>query len=302
MKNKSNIKEEIYFSLKVLVCIIIILSFWLSLIGKLHIPIETSKAEESELEYHIINYVDINKSYKVVFPTEKSIIIRLDDVQGYLWRDLTINLTDTVLSKNMSITLAVIPTRINKDIIMKKYLLNISRNNKVEIAQHGFNHTVDEFNNLSINDSYNSILSGSEIIEKILRVNPITFIPPYNTYNNNTSYVLSTLNFMILSGSRDEYSIGNNISRIGFNTETKYSNQTELIPVDDILNECKISLDNRNICVIMVHPQDYIDSNKLMNATKYNEFINLLDGIKSLHVKSITFKDLIKYTGEEIWN
>lgn len=88
-------------------------------------------------------------------PVEKVIILRMDDVQGYAWNRLVINLTDAVLSKNMSMTLGVIPDRdINNDTVIKKYLLEKIKDPRIEIAQHGTTHTENEFLNLSENDTY----------------------------------------------------------------------------------------------------------------------------------------------------
>jgi Uncharacterized protein conserved in bacteria (DUF2334) len=286
---------------KILFCVVTVVAFWSALIwGSPFYTINLADEQLNVYKYDhspVTRYFDDNiGSYKAILPAEKVIILRMDDVQGYLWRDLSINLTDTVLANDMSITLAVIPDRaFDSDSIMRLYLIEKSNDNRIEIAQHGFKHNIDEFLYLNESEAHDSILSGLDTIMNLLKVKPVTFIPPYNTYNNNTTIALSKLDFSIISGEMDDYGYINNVASFGFNTKTKNSTDNELIPVDTIFDECNKSLQEKNICVIMIHPQDYADSNGMMNNTKYIEFVKMLNGLKSLGARSITFKDLVKY-------
>lgn len=289
---------NLFSILKIIFSIVVVVIFWSSLVGGS--PLYLVKYFETQLDVYkydnspVIRYFDEIANHKVFLPTERIIVLRMDDVQGYLWREETINLTDTVLAHNLSITLAVIPdSKLDNDTELRHYLIVKSKDSRIEIAQHGLKHTPDEFVNISESDAYNATLSGSNILENFLRVKPVTFIPPYNTYNNNTTIALSKLNFSIISGEKNDSGIINNISRFGFDAKTKKSTESELIPIPIILDECNTSLKEKNICVIMIHLQDYVDKNGNMNNTKYLEFVKLLDGVKSLDAKSITFKDLI---------
>ena len=85
-----------------------------------------------------------------------------------------------------------------------------------------------------------------------------------------------------------------NVASIGYNVRT--SAQDQLIPIRNVLKNCKVSLDERNICVILIHPQDYsMEDEWAIDDIKHAEFVSLLDELKKLNAKSITFKDLIKY-------
>lgn len=286
---------------KIMFCVGTVVAFWSALIWGS--PFYAINLAENQLNVYKYDYSpvtryfdDNNGSYKAFLPIEKVIILRMDDVQGYSWRDLSINLTDTVLANNMSVTLGIIPDRaFDSDSTLRHYLIEKSIDNRIEIAQHGFKHNINEFLSLNESEAHDSILSGMDTIINLLKVKPVTFIPPYNTYNNNTTIALSKMNFSIISGERDDYGYMNNVASLGFNTKTKNSTDNELIPVHTILDECNKSLQEKNICVIMIHPQDYSDSNGKMNNTKYMEFVKMLNGLKSLGATSITFKDLVKY-------
>jgi peptidoglycan/xylan/chitin deacetylase (PgdA/CDA1 family) len=290
--------DKIKLYLKVIVCLFIVAIFWSSLLfGS---PLYLVKVSENliikndvDVNQPVIRYID-NQNLRAEKPTERAIILRMDDVQGYLWRALVINLTDSMLQKNMSVTLAVIPNRsLNDDVVMRKYLLDKIKNPRIEIAQHGFNHKENEYLNISEADAYNITRSGQDILRNYLRVDPVTFVPPYDEYNSNTTKTISELGFKIISAKKNEFQFNENIAYIGFNEETKISNQNNLIPVPDVLNACNKSLNDRNLCVIVIHPQDYAD-NGIMNRTRYSEFVDLLEGLKNLNAKSATFKDLLK--------
>lgn len=241
------------------------------------------------------NYQIHNKNVsRFNLPTEKVIILRMDDVQGYAWNKIVINLTDTIIGKNMSVTLGVIPDRnVDKDATIKKYLLEKIKDRRIEIAQHGTNHTENEFLNLSELDTYSLAKLGLENMTRMFGVYPVTFIPPYNEYNRNTTRALSKLGFKIISGRGKEYRDDGNMMYIGYDTQTKYSDQKELIPVNKIIDACNVALDEKNICVIMIHPQDYVKNDgKTLDEDRYVEFVELLDELKKFHAKSSTFRDL----------
>lgn len=222
-----------------------------------------------------------NCSYKanVKFPTEKVIILRMDDVE-INWKNPVMNLTDTVLSKNMSVTLGVVPTQIDDE--LKKYLIDKTKDSRVEIAQHATYHIKDEFKNLSKSKKYNTIKLGKEKIRDTLGIKTITFIPNYDL--NQDTNMLSELGFEIVSTGKNEYRYDENLLIIG---TTKTSNSK------DIIDSCKILLEQKNVCVVNIHPQDYVNkSTNTLNNNRYDNFVELLDQLKTLNTKFVTFKDL----------
>lgn len=278
--------------LKIMVCILIGVIFWSALItGN---PFSSIVYLENKYYSYQYDKLPIIKYQNITYNlTDKFIILRMDDVQGFLWRDITIKLTDTILENNMSITLAVIPDRaLNKDIKIKNYLIKRSRDNRVEIAQHGYTHSENEFLYVNKSEAERLIFLGySEIIES-LKVKPITFIPPYNVYNKNTTIALSNLNFKFISSDRNETGKEYNLTLLGYDATTKETDSDELTPIEEIINKCNKSLSDKNVCVIMIHLQDYSNKDGTLNKTEYSQFVNLLDELKKLNATSITFKDL----------
>jgi len=408
------IGKKLFSYMKVFFFVVTIIVFWLTLIGasplingqKYPIQIINTTAENRLLpilaekpktenitnivETPIISYFD-NRSHKTFPPREKSIILRMD-IEEYAMKDLVINLTDTILNMNMSVTLVVPPDRnLHNDFNIRKYLIDKSKNPRIEIAQYGYDDNVtDSVTNITENnnntnntenvtdgvitkitenniennntnntesvtdekDVYKMIELGKKEIINDLRIVPVTFVLPYDEYDRYLIEVLTRLNFKIISAkvndlnfdaetdtnftyeneddntieisgatwedgptetilsnlnttnstnddpiniinSTDIQLVGN-VASIGYNVRT--SAQDQLIPIRNVLKNCKVSLDERNICVILIHPQDYsMEDEWAIDDIKHAEFVSLLDELKKLNAKSITFKDLIKY-------
>jgi len=242
-----------------------------------------------------INLSGNNSLNQFNMSTDRTIILRLDDVQAWAWNKITINLTETILEKNMSITLDVIPKYIETDPTIKNYIISKLNDPRVEIAQHGTNHTEDEYANLSESESYYLAKSGFDKIIKTFGIKPITFIPPHDAYNENITRALSKLGFIIFSAKQGEYKFDGNMFYLGYTVSTKDFDKEELNNVDEVVNKCKINLQLTNVCVIMIHPQDYANSDLItLNTTRYSSFIKLLDELNSLNATFSTFRDLIE--------
>ncbi len=237
----------------------------------------------------------VNSSRKFIMPTKKVIIIRMDDVQAWAWNKISPNITDTVLGKNMSITLGVIPKNIDKDPMMKNYLAGRLNNPGVEIAQHGLNHSESEFRDLNESYAYELAKAGLEKLVKTFGLYPVTFIPPNNEYSDDTAKALSKLGFKVLSAEYEEYRFDGNIAYIGYTKATKYSKKYELTPVNEVLDSCRVSLQLRNVCVILLHPQDFASDDKAtMSDDRYKKFVELLDGLKTMNATFVNFKELVE--------
>lgn len=227
-------------------------------------------------------------------PSQRVIILRLDDVQAYGWDDIAINLTETVLKKNISITLGVIPDGMEKSNPVSDFLLKNSKNPLIEIAQHGTNKHEDTLTNATVEEIYNSTKIGMQKIALSTGVIPITFATPYNVYSLESTEALSQLGFRILSAKEREFRTNGYITLIGYDTQTKIYGQPSLVNISTIIYLCNLSLNSKNTCVIMMHPQDYANSNGRMDPQSYQQFLELLDQLDNLNATFVTFKDLVK--------
>lgn len=293
--------------LKTILSSIVIIALLILIINNLSYSRPKTVNDNTENSTHLNNSDTINVIHNgsgrgdgnsLIYPSEETIVIRMDDVgEGDLWDDTIINVTDAILERNMSITMGVIPNRrIENNKIMLNYLLNKVGNPRVEIAQHGTNHSINEMENLSEYDAYNVIVSGLDKLTRVLNVRPVTYIPPYEKYNENTTKALSRLGFKIISADSKEYIYTNNVATIRWNAGTQSWKNVELDQEKDytygIVTSCYRSLNVRNLCVILIHPQDFINEDNKMDKYKYTEFVRLLDNLGKLNARFATFRDL----------
>lgn len=78
-----------------------------------------------------------------------------------------------------------------------------------------------------------------------------------------------------------------------FDADTVLYNYKEnkLLPADKIISDCEKEFLLSNLCVIMIHPQDFA-GNGVLNEEKYKVYLNLLDWLPKIGVSFTRFKDL----------
>ena len=219
---------------------------------------------------------------------EPTIILRMDDVRAY--SKLTKPLVDEIISRNMSVTLGVIPKNLENDRSMIKYLIEIKTNPKIEIAQHGNLHE-----ELDKNISEESLLDGYGKIQHIIGVVPVTYIPPYNEVSLESKEIISNY-FRIISGEQGIIKEGEKMAEIGQTIATYYYTTNEVVPIERIVSKCDESLSKTNICVVNIHPQEYatnINNPTILSDERFEEYKRLLDELQNLGAKFLTFNDVV---------
>ena len=214
---------------------------------------------------------------------DRNIILRMDDVQAEMWRDIQIKMVEDALDRDKTLSLGVIPFNLFNDRKMSKFLMDNRCN--VEISLHGYTHDYTEFKTLSFEEADDKIKKGLKILNKI-EPNVITFIPPENVFSEGTEQAVFNNSFEVLSAEHGdtEYSL----------TQSTYDwASSELEDYRLVLSGCKNDLDNNKTCIIMLHPQDYAANGEL-DEKKYDSYIKLLEGLDELDANVITFRDLVR--------
>lgn len=154
------------------------------------------------------------------------------------------------------------------------------RNNEIEIALHGYNHkdndlqkvsflknvSMSEFSGLSYSAQYTKLKLAKESIDSLLDIDVNVFIPPFNTYDENTLKALESLKFEIISANIDGSSNSDKISFIPFTLND--------------LNELQK--------VIIMHQNDQITIVVMMHSYSFKEISNYTGD----NTKRIEFKQL----------
>ena len=139
------------------------------------------------------------------------VIFRDDDIHSMELSLVKVN--NVFIDEKVPVTLGVIPFLKNhsltEDILLIYYLkfLKVLYPNLFEIALHGYTHQSlssfhvrSEFKGLDYESQYKRIYLGKKILKEALNIEPVTFIPPFNTYDNNTVLALKNLGFKVISG------------------------------------------------------------------------------------------------------
>lgn len=226
-----------------------------------------------------------------VIVTEPSIVVRIDDIQ-----DHNVPLKDMIIEgmrRNISLTLGVIPDRIGHEPEFDEFLRGISQNSRIEIAQHGTNHTPTD-----INITEQEMNKGFDRIIAELGVVPVTYIPPYNTMTPEAKEVVGK-KFKIISLSGGAFKSGEQYAEISQDVETfdyegLYSSHKGPSSVEDVIRDCRIAINKKNLCVVTFHPQELstdIENAVDINASNYLHYMVLLDNLQKMNATFITLSN-----------
>ena len=236
----------------------------------------TTKAKKY-LEELVQELTDLKKQNKLNFmlPKEfyanhhkgpsKYLIIRVDDERLYpeqaLWHR---NTTKKIRNLGISLTDAVIPVGLNKDIQSQKYLKEQVKKSNFELALHGLRHTPYEFRNLSFSQNLNLLKKGLKEFDSLKNYDLDIFIPPYNAFNENTLKAMSKIGMKIISSDNndkmlfglDKYGIMHMSNITLF--EKKWSFPFDYYTKEEVSKQIK----SLNDVVFMIHPQTIINNKK----------------------------------------
>ncbi len=223
--------------------------------------------------------------------SDKYVILRLDDVQAYGWTDISIKMMHDALQRDQTIVAGVIPINIKSDKrivdFFKKYDCN------VEIAIHGYDHnigensdyTTGEFAFLNEEEAKERLVLAKNELHKISAQKPVTFIPPNNQLSEGSFGAIRSEILPIISSEGKEY--------FDYDAATWDFRSNTFVNADVAINDCEESFKKGDdLCVIMLHPQDFSNEDLSIDGDRYNEFIKILDYMQSNNIPAITFKEM----------
>jgi peptidoglycan/xylan/chitin deacetylase (PgdA/CDA1 family) len=253
----------------------------------------------SQLRYNVyfdvetLNYANNHES--CVYNNEnKSIVLRIDDIAGWRSKRMMEIFVNEMLNRDMDTILGVIPENLGNSHEVSGWLREIREDDRVEIVLHGYDHVGEEFKNLSEDEASERIEKGKTELLEAIGIVPISFIPPYNEYSDGTVMALEKSEFRIFSAGKNDINLERDMYFLGYTARTYDFDNAKFIPVEEVIADCKNSLEYRNICVIMIHPQDYLIHNTNdFDGEKFSEYERLLDELLLLDVEFKTYEDLL---------
>ena len=135
------------------------------------------------------------------------VVFRYDDF--FLRNDTLDDAVVQIFQKNkIPLVLGIISYNLEEKLIFQNnytlllVLKNGVKNKSIEIAQHGFNHQEiieGEFKYFSKSEQHRRIFKAKVKLDSIFETNIVTFIPPWNTYDENTLTVMQEMGLKNLS-------------------------------------------------------------------------------------------------------
>lgn len=226
------------------------------------------------------------------------VVLRLDDVQAFTWRDITEKIIVDTAKFNAPIVAGVIPINLSDDANLVSFM---KRNQcRMEFALHGWDHSmsadnIPEFGNLSEQEADRRIKLGKKMLERVVPHQKIeTFIPPNNVISDDVKTILHKENFDVLSGSVSAPGVAS-ISIYDFSAK-------KMISRDEIMRDCDDNIAKANLCVIVIHPQDFIDANNNFDSASYDEYLTLLKDLQEKNSTFTTFSQLVNRNGAGLYS
>ena len=239
------------------------------------------------------------------------IVFRLDDPSAISPIMIEKKLIDILIKNQVTFTFGVIPfvtlgnfrepepcdnSLLQQDKIqLFKYGIE---NNALEVALHGYEHkTIDtigndhsEFRGADLDSQINKIKEGKALLEQQLGTAINTFIPPWNTYDENTLKALMLNNITCISSNR--FQPARRISDMNYLPIT--------IELPDLKSAVNMAIDNNDsdsAIIVLMHPYDFKESGD--ERAKYNcQYVDtLLQWIKNQqHLEVCSVSQLVMRT------
>lgn len=194
------------------------------------------------------------------------------------------------LKENIPLVLGVIPCDENEKLLLKQNYLFLDtlkqayRNKNIEIALHGLNHKNlgnGEFYNISYQEQYRRMKLGKYYLDSIFNQRTVTFIPPWNAYDEQTLEVMEKLGLKIISSSLTKNQSCSNAS-------INYFPQTLEHP-SELFTLMKNLSNKKGIVIVMFHHYDF---NKEFNLTDLDNILIQLKNYPFVHFS--TFDGLLQ--------
>ena len=223
--------------------------------------------------------------------SDKYIVLRLDDVQAYGWTDISIRMMNDAMQRGGTITAGVIPKNIDTDKRIVEFFNKYECN--VEIAIHGYDHGIGEFSPdfngefalLSEDEAKERLTLAKVELRKISKQKPVTFIPPNNQLSEGAKNAVQSEILPIISGEGDNY--------FDYDAATWNFVTNSFVNSDKVISDCESTFkEGKNLCVIMLHPQDFSNPDSSTDESRYNEYIKILNYFESNNIPAITFKEI----------
>lgn len=254
-------------------------------------------------------------------PIGKYIAFRDDDVAPFTPIDTLTAVNQVHIDENVPVTLGIIPhpsvavtgNELLQDNQFLVYMRSIATNPLFEFAQHGYTHVNDrlssrpsEFAGRPYARQLELMQNGQDDIKEAFGVTPATFIPPFDTSDNNTLKAAAALGFTYYSTGfgdfRQSYEDGVTIEPasiwIGATNITAFSASIEAAKnaTERFLNGPQ----SGDTFIVAYHVWDFNSANGTFDARKMELLRDYIDYLKTLPDVQFARLDRAQWEGNNV--
>jgi len=236
------------------------------------------------------------------------VAFRLDDVQDYYLSATQQAIMSKFQQKNVPLTIGVIGSVIGTDPKLVSVIKNGLEQGNLEIANHSWHH--DNYKKMTKSEQEIDLKNTNKKISELFGVEPKTFIPPQNLFNNDTLALLKTNGFTHISpgeiGIVDDppkfkkskfyyFPMFAYTGRLNPDTD-----RWDVSPNDQVFARIEDSIFNYGYAVVMMHSNEFsalengVYANKV-NNTRLDQLDALLDKIQSEKISITTIGSIQDY-------
>lgn len=227
-----------------------------------------------------------------------SIVIRVDDIQDYTYREAELFLLRYNMANDMPTSLGIIAKQFGGDEELAKTVSSAVQRGS-EVLVHGWEH--ENLTKLTSDEQMRNLLNAKEQMRVILGVNATILAPPYLAYNNDTLSAMKHAGYDVMSTDISIQQPGTVSEGVISVPSTIFmsifANGTwQIKNLETLSNEVTLSIGKYGYAVILTHPQEFIRDGKLNNdALKvYGSVIQHLRGSYSFKTIREISKELMQ--------
>jgi peptidoglycan/xylan/chitin deacetylase (PgdA/CDA1 family) len=206
------------------------------------------------------------------------VAFRFDDVQDFWLNEVQIEVLDVFDKRNSPVTIGIIGDRMGKDQKIISYINSSISNKVIEIANHGWQH--ENFALYNKTHQSNLIQKTNEKIKELFGITVSVFIPPFNSFNENTKEAMLDSGITHFSSEFDFSTPPHPLveQRLynfpeGAVTGELTTNRDFILGVSHKLTLSQVihSIDEYGFAVVTMHPQEFSEITKGKYSNQSNE-------------------------------
>jgi peptidoglycan/xylan/chitin deacetylase (PgdA/CDA1 family) len=230
---------------------------------------------------------------------KSTLVFRLDDFRAASdpISQVEFQIIQMFIERGLPIVVSVIPKGLEMYPDKVSFLKGYLTSGQVEIAQHGYDHTLyrklymssgatSEFEGRSYANQFERIASGKQLLEELFQRKIQSFVPPYNSYDVETIKACSEVGFRVISAG-----ISGSVNKKDISLKILPAT-VALRTLDVLVKSWKINNKYDGLAVVYFHAYEFVDSGDHRAYVTLEELGYVLDEI--LRSENIEVLDLIQ--------